>query len=583
MSIRIVSIMPAVGMLVCTCGSLNAQVGLDPDRVQSMRMQLAQVKSVLDNLPENERGVLSGGAQNLLQLANNFNQAIEAASNAPMAQIRSRLAVPADITAAGPSPVRVSNPVPDFLFSIMGGFTQSETSTSWCGSNVVVGFNDSGSVFESLLFGPGGGSFSGAAISTDKGLSFRDVGFINPGPNPLNFVAGDPVVNCANSNVFYYTQIFQTGTLVPFQPLTAVALSTSTDGGANWADPIAAVSKDARTHFLDKPWSALDPTDPNRLFVTYTDFDASGSTCGFNPSGLPNERIAIELVRSMDGGSSWSTPVVLEEDCNTPPNFSLVQGSQVAVDSHGRVFVLWEAYPSGTSASFRELRIASPSDHGGSFSKFVRVDTVTPAGNGQGLGFLQGGIRNSEFPSLAVDRSGGATNGYLYVSWNDGRNLRVRDLQSLTGAYGYGDVLISRSTDCGRTWSRAVRVNDDLIALTNGRGTDQFQPGAAVDNTGAVGVCWYDRRADPANFLIGRFCGVSIDNAATWTNIAVSTSTWAPFHGVDILINPFYLGDYDALAADFTALNSGFLGGYGNVTTSSVLVPNQDIFVVRFP
>jgi hypothetical protein len=150
------------------------------------------------------------------------------------------------------------------------------------------------------------------------------VGFINPGPNPLNFLAGDPVVNCANSNVFYYTQIFQTGTLAPFRPLAAVALSESTDGGANWADPITAVSKDARIHFLDKPWSALDPTDPNRLFVTYTDFDTSGSTCDVNSSGLSNERIAIELVRSMDGGSSWSTPVVLEEDCNTPPNFPLV-------------------------------------------------------------------------------------------------------------------------------------------------------------------------------------------------------------------------------------------------------------------
>ena len=52
----------------------------------------------------------------------------------------------------------ISNPSTDFLFSLMAGFTQSETSTAWCGNHVVVGFNDSGSFFESLLFGPGGAS-----------------------------------------------------------------------------------------------------------------------------------------------------------------------------------------------------------------------------------------------------------------------------------------------------------------------------------------------------------------------------------------------------------------------------------------
>ena len=37
-------------------------------------------------------------------------------------------------------------------------------------------------------------------------------------------------------------------------PYTAVALSTSADGGVNFANPVAAVTKDAFTHFLDKDW-----------------------------------------------------------------------------------------------------------------------------------------------------------------------------------------------------------------------------------------------------------------------------------------------------------------------------------------
>jgi hypothetical protein len=52
---------------------------------------------------------------------------------------------------------------------------------------------------------------------------------------------------------------------------------------------------------------------------------------------------------------------------------------------------------------------------------------------------------------------------------------------------------------------------------------------------------------------------------------------------MDLLINPFYLGDYDVLASDFTRANAGFMGAYGNVTTSGVVVPNQDVFLVRLP
>src|SRR5262249_282127 len=150
-------------------------------------------------------------------------------------------------------------------FSLMAGFTQSETSTAWCGNHVVVGFNDSGSFFESLLFGPGGASFSGASISTNKGASFHDIGYINPGTDFTNLLAGDPVVTCAPTSstdpmpAFFFTQLFELGSASA--PLSAIAFSKSPDGGGSWAPPVAAVAKDARTHFLDKDWSAVDPTN----------------------------------------------------------------------------------------------------------------------------------------------------------------------------------------------------------------------------------------------------------------------------------------------------------------------------------
>jgi len=113
-----------------------------------------------------------------------------------------------------------------------------------------VGFNDSGSLPESIFFGPGGLSFNGVARSSDRGRSFVDLGFLNPGPNFFDLLLGDPVLGCGNENTFYYASLFETGT--PSVPLSAISVSKSTAGGATFGNPVAAASKDAFTHFLDK-------------------------------------------------------------------------------------------------------------------------------------------------------------------------------------------------------------------------------------------------------------------------------------------------------------------------------------------
>jgi hypothetical protein len=294
---------------------------------------------------------------------------------------------------------------------------------------------------------------------------------------------------------------------------------------------------------------AVDPTDPARLYVTYTDFDSSftSTACEFQ------DRTAIELVGSVDGGQTWRKPVVIAEVCGS----RFVQGSQVIVGPEGEVYVAWEAI--GRDFFRRQINIRKSTDAGKTFGPRVKVDDVSCVGD---CFMFQGAFRTGfEWPSLAVDRSGQATHGYVYMAWHDSRNLQVGDF---FGSYGFADVLVSRSRDGGTTWSVPVQVNDTAEPAASGLGTDQYQPGIAVDHRGMLGVCFYDRRRDANNFLIDRFCATSSDAGKTWLNVRKTQENFAPVPAQDALINPEYMGDYDELASDFTQGERGFIGGYGS-------------------
>lgn len=561
-----------LAMLLWAVGTANTQV-TQSERLAAAKARMQQLSQKMPHLPDQLRRALSGSTLNFLEFAARANELQSESGEGTDVRRFSTLSQPmvnqSPLSVSAPIPV--SFPFPDLFFSRMAGFTQSETSTAWCGGNVVVGFNDSGSLNETLLFGSGGLSFSGASVSSDGGYSFRDIGFVNPGPNPLNLLLGDPVVTCANPSTFYYSQALSTGTFDPFTALSGVAVSKSTDGGATWADPVTAVAKDATMHMVDKDWSTVDLKHPNDLYLTYTDFDLSFTVC-------PMPRVAIELVRSINGGATWTAPTVVDQVCSDAPDAPFVQNSQVVVDSHGIVYVEWEYFSAGLSGPIRELRIARSTSKGNSFHPFSRIDYAYPVGDGFAL---QGNFRDNVTGNLAVDRSGTKTDGTLYVTWDDGRFFSTPDLESPTGAYHYANVLLSRSTDGGKTWSEAVRINTDPVALPNGNGIDHFQPAVNVDSTGKIGLCWYDRRKDPLNYRISRFCTSFEPGSFTGANFDVGQTAWPPIHATDAYINPVYLGDYDTLATDNTQGSAGFLGAYGNVTTAGVPVPNQDVFLVH--
>src|SRR5208283_92752 len=185
-----------------------AAAQLSAEKVAATNTTLQFVKAGIAKLSPQQRKMLDGYA-NIEHLANAWQvhgMLMADPSFIARARLAHSMAAHSASALATNGVVRVSDPSTDLEYSSMAGFTQSETSTARCGNTVVVGFNDSGSVFETPFYftDTGGESFSGSAYSTNGGASFTDIGPVNPGPNIYNFLGGDPVINCSDANTFFF-------------------------------------------------------------------------------------------------------------------------------------------------------------------------------------------------------------------------------------------------------------------------------------------------------------------------------------------------------------------------------------------
>jgi hypothetical protein len=367
-----------------------------------------------------------------------------------------------------------------------------------------------------------------------------------------------------------------------------MAVSLSSDGGVTWDDPVTAVSKDAESHFLDKEWLAVDPQNPNKMYLTYTDFQAHGteSDCIGGTIGIQaGPDVALEIVSSKDGGLTWGAPVRLARRCNLGIGDNL-SGSQVVVGRRGTVYV---AYASVLDFGADAQILFRRSDDGGAtFGPEVVAGTAIPAAN-PFIPQLQAVFRTNVFPTLAVDNSSGPRGGSLYLAWTDASRNVLDDLlidffnadfNCVTdgcGGYAFGDIVFSRSLDDGNTWSPQALVSP-TPANFQGAGRDQFMSGVAVDRTGDVAVCYSDRRNDPNNFLVDHYCSISHDQGATFSDVRETPSSWVPNDFIDVLLNPVYMGDYDTVSTDATRSNPGFFNTFQIVNKG-----NPDVFGFKLP
>ncbi|HEV8375928.1 MAG TPA: hypothetical protein VGR38_06790, partial [Candidatus Polarisedimenticolia bacterium] len=253
--------------------------------------------------------------------------------------------------------------------------TQSETAIAVFDNNVVVGFNQ---------FDPGAPTKrSGVAFSTDGGLTFTDVGGL-PVPGLNQTLLGDPSVTACGDGKFYYSSIY-------FPNLTDSALSVSvgTVSGANmsWTLPTAAIA--STNDFLDKEWMTCDRLT-DTLYMTYTRF--------VNGNVGDSTELRIEMIKSVNGGASWTAPLVLESSATES-----LEICYVATGPNSEVYTMWERGIDDLTAPNTKLEFRRSLNQAASFDPKVVVRTMTPSFYPAPVGFNR--ESTFEIGTLAVDLS----------------------------------------------------------------------------------------------------------------------------------------------------------------------------------
>ncbi len=346
-----------------------------------------------------------------------------------------------------------------------------------------------------------------AAYSTDSGLSFT----LAEGTTPIDWrSAGDVSTafdNQGHAFLCYLTfdRLGTTSYWAHGAGRNGIYVRRSLDGGKTWEKDAIAVKafptgNEPGIQWEDMPriFSDNAPQSPHagNLYVGWIEWQIDQSVILFS--------------RSTDHGLTWSPAIRISTHAGLPrdDNGGLV-GFVGTVGADGTIYAVWN---DSNSIAFTQSH-----DGGKTFAASRSVIETGPPY----FGGVPGVSRVMGFPQIGVDWS----SGQLYASWSDYVNGDV-------------DVFLSASPDHGRTWSKAMRVNDDPVH----DGKDQFFQWMAVDPiSGEVYVQFYDRREDAANRKTRVTLARSVDGGRTFTNYA-----WSPtaFEGQQL-----FLGDYTWLTA----------------------------------
>lgn len=287
----------------------------------------------------------------------------------------------------------------------------------------------------------------GVATSDDDGATFNPHMVIPTAGTPFqNEIQTDPSVAINSRGTIFVLWL-------GFDYINSVAgnfravLARSRDGGLTFSDlqQLSPLTEVPSGHELDKPWIAVSPVDDS-VYIVWNRSD---------PSIFSSD---IRMIRSTDGGDTWSAPITV----NDTGRIELFRDfPRVLVADDGRPYAVWtELGGDRYGSNANRVYLQRFGTNGSKIGENVRVTSI-PAS-----------------PAYA-DATVAAQGNNVYVGFLSGT------------PHGDWDVQVAASLDGAITFLPPVKANDDITCATH------YVHQIVVDSRGNVHAVWLDNRYHP--------------------------------------------------------------------------------------
>jgi Neuraminidase (sialidase) len=267
-----------------------------------------------------------------------------------------------------------------------------------------------------------------------------------------------------------------------------ILVSRSTDNGVAWTAP-APLNTNATTDSGHDGTPRVTTDGAGNWVTVWNSIDTLGGTIG--------EDWDILVSRSTDNGATWTAPATLNNNAATD---SVHDGSpELTTDGAGNWVTVWESIDTlgGTIGSDDDILVSRSTDNGATW-------TATTALNTNAVTDLE----NDLSPQVTTDGWGN----WVAVWFSD---------ETLGGTIGEDwDILVSRSTDNGTTWTDPAALN---INADTDSGADWY-PQVTTDGAGNWVAVWFS--IDTLGGTIGSDWDILVSTTTTAT-LPVELSAFA--------------------------------------------------------
>jgi len=334
---------------------------------------------------------------------------------------------------------------------------------------------------------------------------------------------------------------------------SGMAVSTSTDDGANWSAP-KIIHRDEDPKFLnDKVSITADRFSAAHVYATWDRLRFPNGVVRGNREFIVGYHGPVLFSRTTDGGATWEPARIIYD----PGGTNQVLGVQIVQPAPGtlvNVFTEFLRFRNDDLDRQFDVNLASlrSTDNGASWGRVSHgIDLHQPAA-----------VRTPEGTEIRsagniVDIAVNPTHGDIYAVWEE------------VNSQGSADVAFSRSANGGLTWSAPARIDDGGDAFS------AFLPTVHVRADGRIGVTYYDFRNDAmspegVSNASYRFtsCASSCTSASSW---AASDEVAGGFNFENAPVaRGLFVGDYEGLGAAGSAFKAFFGAPGASEATSDI-------------